>query len=81
MDNLNSLTTFLGWCSVLNLALLIYATLMLTILRSWVKGLHAKWFGIDPKGLEALYFSYLGHYKLAIIMFNLVPYCALKIMA
>ena len=81
MSDIATITTFLGWCTVINMGLLLYSALMTTIFREPVKRLHSKLLGIDPDSLDAIYFNFLGNYKLAIFIFNLVPYCALKIMA
>lgn len=82
MINLESLTEFLGWCTVINYGLLLFSTGMLvTSVGDWARGIHQKLFKIPEQNLDELYFNYLGNYKLAIFVFNLVPYIALKIMA
>ena len=81
MDDLNSITTFLGWCTLINIGMLTYSTVMLMVFREPVKRIHSKLFGISQESLDTLYFNFLGNYKLAIFIFNLVPYCALRIMA
>jgi hypothetical protein len=80
MEDLQTVTTFLGWCSIINVGLFTYAAIMVIVFNSLIKKLHSKLLHIAPDRLNELYFKFLGHYKLAIIVFNLVPYCALKIM-
>ena len=81
MIALDTLTTFLGWCSVINIGVLVLSTLTLIIMRKPVTGIHSKLFGLNPAELPATYFQYLGNYKIAIFIFNLVPYIALKVMS
>ncbi len=81
MNDIDSMATFLGWCSLINCGLLIYFTLILTLFKDPVKKIHSRLLGVCQEGLEIQYFTFLGNYKLAIIVLNLVPYCALKIMA
>ena len=81
MDNLSTITTFFGWCTIINIGLLTYSSIMIIILNAPVKKLHAKMTHISPEKLNEMYFNFLGNYKLGIFIFNLVPYCALKIMA
>ena len=81
MDEISTITTFLGWCSIINIGLLAYSTVMLTIFREPVKRIHSKLSGVEQESLEAIYFNFLGNYKLAILVLNVVPYCALKIMS
>lgn len=81
MNDLSTLTTFFGWCSVINIAFLLFCTIMLTICRGFVKPIHAKLSGVDEEGLETIYFNFLANYKLLTMVFSLVPYVALKILS
>ncbi len=75
---LSELTTLLAWCSAINITLLVLATLILTALRQPIMALHGKLFGLNEQELQRAYFQYLGHYKILIIVFNLVPYLVLR---
>jgi len=81
MSDISYLATFLGWCSVINIAVLTITTLALMVLKAPIMRIHAKLFRIEPDRLTEIYFKYLANYKIAIIVFNLVPYIALRIMA
>ncbi len=71
---------FLGWCTALNCAILSLSTIMMvTRMGNWAKGIHSRLLNIPIENLNPLYFTFLANYKLAILMFNLVPYIALKI--
>jgi len=76
-----TLLAFFGWCSVINLGILIFSSVMLMACRSWVTSIHSKMFGIEEKELGSLYFRYLAYYKVAVIAFNLAPYFALRIIS
>lgn len=78
--NINELTTFLGWCSVINLAVYLFSALAIIVFKRFTANLHSNIMGIDTKALPSLYFNYLGNYKLGILIFNLTPYFALKMM-
>jgi hypothetical protein len=81
MDDLTTLTTFLGWCSVINIGLMLMSSFFLKAFGTQIKGIHGAMFRISEESLDELYFNYLGNYKLATIVLNVVPYFALKIMA
>ena len=81
MMTTEALTELLGWASVINIAILMFSTLMLIVMRGSVTKIHSKLFGLDEKDLGRAYFQYLGQYKIAIIVLNIAPYIALKIMA
>ena len=80
MITIDSVTTFFGWCSVINIALLVASSLLLMVSKEPVAKIHGKLFGVKQKEVQLTYFQYLGNYKIAIIVFNLVPYIALKVM-
>jgi hypothetical protein len=74
------LTELLGWASAINIVILIFSTLSLIAMRGAVSKIHSKLFGLDEKDLGRAYFQYLAQYKIAIIVLNIAPYVALKIM-
>jgi hypothetical protein len=80
MMTLETLTTFFGWCSIINIAILLLTTFLLMGFKDLVSSIHSKMFGIEQRGIPLIYVNYLGNYKIAIFIFSLVPYLALKIM-
>lgn len=81
MMSINELTAFLGWCTIVNMGVLIFSTLFITLLKSFAIDVHSKLLGIDAAELPKMYFSYLANYKIMVLMFNFAPYIALKILA
>ncbi len=81
MDSLDSFTSFFGWCSVVNIGILIFASLAVALIRESMSSIHGKMFGLGEADLSRAYFQYLAQYKIAIFVFNLVPYIALRIAA
>jgi hypothetical protein len=59
---------------------LIFSSLMLFTLQEQIAAIHSKLTGIASSDLRSMYFSYLGNYKILIIVFNATPYIALKLM-
>jgi len=78
VDSLDSITRFLGWCTVINLGMLVFASLVLVAGRDPISRIHAGMFALSESELSRAYFQYLAQYKIAIFVFNLVPYIALK---
>ena len=76
----SELANFLGWCTLLNFALLIVATMAIVMARQPIAAIHGRMMGLDANDLSKAYFSYVANYKLLIVFFNLVPYLALRIM-
>ncbi|MCI5221141.1 MAG: hypothetical protein D3924_00305 [Candidatus Electrothrix sp. AR4] len=80
MESLQTLAVFFGWATIINIGLLLVATVAMVFLRSTITNFHAKNFGLSEAELTPIYFQFLANYKIAIIVLNLVPYIALKIM-
>jgi hypothetical protein len=78
---LNFLVTFLGWCSVINLVILSFSSVLLIGFGNNITRLQSRLIGIDENKLLPLYLNYLGNYKIMILIFNLVPYFALLILS
>ncbi|MEH6525929.1 MAG: DUF6868 family protein [Sneathiella sp.] len=81
MVELTGLTSFFGWMSAINILVLIIIALALMTLRGVIAPLHSKLLGVPEADLPGLYFRYVANYKIAVIVLNLVPYVALKLMA
>ncbi len=81
MIDLEVLTAIFGWCAVINIALLLFSSLWVTVFREFTKRLHSTLMQVDASELNTYYFQYLGNYKLLILVFNIVPYIALRLIA
>ena len=81
MNSLATLTEFFGWCTAINLGVLVVAALFASLMRGTMVNIHGKLFGLGEAELSRQYFQYLAQYKIAIFVLNLTPYIALKIMA
>lgn len=77
---MSQLTELLGWAAVINITYLVIATCMIVVMKDRVISIHRKLFDIDEKTLRLKYFSFLSNYKMATLVFSVVPYIALKIM-
>jgi len=69
----------LAWCIVMNFGLLIWWLLFFILARDWMYRMHTKWFTLSKENFDRIHYSGMALFKLAIILFNLVPYLALHI--
>ena len=81
MNSMKTLTTFLGWCTVINFSLLILGGLAWMIVREGAVGFSAPLFGVTEAELHVTFLRVLLQYRAGIFLFNLVPWIVLKIMA
>lgn len=73
------LTEVVGWCLIINIGILLLSTLGMSVLRPIITKVHSKMFGLSEEDLRWAYFRYLSQFKIAVIVLNLTPYIALKI--
>lgn len=81
MSSLETVTTFFGWTTVINFVLLGVSSIMVIAMRGSISRIHGRMFGLETVDLSRAYFQYITQYKIAIIVFSLTPYIALKLMA
>lgn len=76
---LSEIRAFFAWCSVINIALLLWWVLFLLFAHDFVYRMHTRWFKISVEKFDAIHYSGMALFKVGVFMFNLVPYFALRI--
>lgn len=79
MISLELVTAFFGWTTVVNFVFLLFSTIIVVAARGAIARIHGGMFGLESADLSRAYFQYLAQYKIAIIVFSLTPYIALKL--
>ena len=74
-----ALKAFFMWCTIINGGMLIVSSIMCTFACDWVYPIHNKWFSIPREAFNVAIYSFIGLYKILVIVFNLIPYIALSI--
>jgi hypothetical protein len=69
----------LGWSAVINIGLLLWWSLWILFAHDFVYRMHSKWFKIPVEKFDAIHYAGMAFYKITIIVFNVVPYLALRI--
>ncbi len=69
----------LAWCSVINMGLLLFWVLWLKLAHDFIFRIHGKWFRLPEERFDTIHYSGMLFFKICIILFNLVPYLALRI--
>ena len=81
VNSMEAVTAFFGWTTVINFALLVVATIMVVVMRGSISRMHGRMFGLETADLSRAYFQSIAQYKIAIIVFSLTPYVALKLVS
>lgn len=77
--DISTIRTFLGWCTVINIGFLLYWFMMIAFAHDWVYRVHSKWFKMSVERFDALHYAGIAGFKIAIFVFNIAPYFALRI--
>ena len=77
MASIETLATFFGWCSVINIGFL----LGLLLRGLAVRKLAVKVFGVTAEEVRTTYMNVFMQYRNATLVLSVTPYIALKIMA
>lgn len=78
--DIQTVTEFFKWCSIINGAMLIISSIMLMYAADFVYSIHSKWFPISRTTFNTAIYSFIGLFKILFIFFNLIPYIALVIL-
>ena len=70
---------FLGWCTLINIGIMILWALMFFGARGWIYRFHSRMFPMSEERFNSIHYGAMAYYKLTIFVFNLVPYLALRI--
>lgn len=71
---------FFGWMTLINFGMFMVSAIMCMTAKGLIQRVHGKIFGLAPETINAFLYGYLGFYKIAFIVFVLVPWIALTIM-
>ncbi|MEW6593350.1 MAG: DUF6868 family protein [Thermodesulfobacteriota bacterium] len=76
---MESCRTMLGWCTLINMGILLYWFLIFTLARDWIYRFHGRWFKLSPERFDAIHYSGMAFFKIGIFLLNLGPYLALRL--
>ena len=80
-ETLNLIAAILGWCMVINYGILLIWMVFLMSGRIWMYRVHNRWFNIPDQEFNAAHYRLMGQFKLYIMIFNLAPYIAIRIVS
>jgi len=67
------------WCTIINFGLYVFWALLFVLPHDWMHRLCSKFFRLSSEQFDAINYTGIVFYKAAVLMFNLVPYIALRI--
>ncbi len=73
------ITELFKWMTIINVMLFFLSLAVSTILKGTISKIHSRVFGISEARVLDILYGFFGIYKIAIVVFNVVPYLALLI--
>lgn len=75
----DQLLQFFLWCTIINAGLLIFVFLLFKVAHGWIYSIHGRWYRLSEEQFDQTIYKMMIFYKTCMIVFNLVPYFALRI--
>jgi hypothetical protein len=73
------LVSFFAWCTLINYSVLLIWFFVFSLGHDWLHLMHGKWFDLTEQQFDLINYCGMGLFKLCILVFNLAPYAALRI--
>ena len=77
--NLELIRNAFGWCGIMNLIILVIWFLMILMADEFIYRIHSRFFKVTRKRFDAIHYQGMMFFKVFVLMFNIVPYMALRI--
>jgi hypothetical protein len=75
--DIETLTSFFMWCTLLNMGMLLFWTVMCVFAPDLIFNLHHRWFSLSRESFNVVIYALLGLFKILVLFFNVVPFVVL----
>ncbi|MGA1205554.1 MAG: DUF6868 family protein [Opitutales bacterium] len=69
----------LGWCTLINLGLLLWWGAAFFLMHDFVYRIHSRFFHLSMEEFDKIHYAGMACFKMMVLVFNLVPYLAMRI--
>jgi len=73
------LTSFFMWCTIINTGFLIFLALIYLLVPNLAYRLQSRFIPISRETFDIVFYSFIGFFKVVVLVFNVVPWMALLI--
>lgn len=77
--DIQTLTSFFMWCTIINVGLLFFLALVYLLAPNLAYSLQSRWIPISRETFDIVFYSFIGVFKVFVLVFNAVPWIALLI--
>lgn len=78
--DITTVRAFFMWCTIINMGILIFTSLVCVFLREFSFQMNHKYFLISREAFNLGIFAFVALFKMIVIVFNLVPFIVLAIL-
>jgi len=79
MMDIQILTSFFMWCTIINIGFLIFLALVYLLIPNVTYRLQSKFIPISRETFDIVFYSFIGIFKVLVLVFFVVPWIALLI--
>ena len=73
------LRAVLGWGILINIGLLLWWLLFITLAHDWTYRMHTRWFNLTSERFDAIHYQGMALFKIGTFLLYIVPWLALHI--
>lgn len=77
--DIQTLTSFLMWCTIINTGILLFLTLIFMLAPDLAYRLQSRFMPISRETFNLVFYAFIGFFKAIVLVFNVVPWIALLI--
>lgn len=77
--DMQTLTSFFMWCTIINTVILIFLALVYLLVPNLAYRLQSRFIPISRETFNVVFYSFIGFFKVVVLVFNVVPWIALLI--
>ena len=77
--DIQTLTSFFMWCTIINTGFLVFLALVYLLAPNLTYKLQSRFIPISRESFDLVFYSFIGLFKIVVLVFNVVPWIALLI--
>ena len=77
--DIQTLTSFFMWCTIINTGFLFFLALIYLLVPNLVYRLQSRFIPISRETFDIVFYSFIGFFKVVVLVFFVVPWIALLI--
>ena len=76
---IQTLTTFFMWCTIINFGFLLFLVLIFMLAPDLTYKIQSRFIPISRETFNTVFYSFIGFFKVVVLVFNVVPWIVLLI--